>query len=238
MKAATLVNSSFDLNPNTAVDTTGTADWGYFVEGVGFTDGMTTGVAVNFDDLTFDDGPGPSAATVSESSPGIGEVLYTPTDTSDGTGTADTIGFTFDGNNAGQRLHNIGGDEEIFSMKFNDLGAGTHTMTFYAGHDNNSREMDIDYFVYEEDDAETSATLSGTGLQSGGLVNGRGTYTLEFSTATANTDIVFNLGSAGSGVGAWTLSGYTLTTVAVPEPSSFALLAGCFGLTWVMLRRR
>jgi hypothetical protein len=24
----------------------------------------------------------------------------------------------------------------------------------------------------------------------------------------------------------------------VPEPSSFALLAGCFGLTWVMLRRR
>ena len=25
---------------------------------------------------------------------------------------------------------------------------------------------------------------------------------------------------------------------AVPEPSSFALLAGCFGLTWVMVRRR
>lgn len=25
---------------------------------------------------------------------------------------------------------------------------------------------------------------------------------------------------------------------AVPEPSAFALLAGCFGLTWVMLRRR
>lgn len=25
---------------------------------------------------------------------------------------------------------------------------------------------------------------------------------------------------------------------AIPEPSSYALLAGCFGLTWVMLRRR
>ena len=30
----------------------------------------------------------------------------------------------------------------------------------------------------------------------------------------------------------------TGTATVVPEPSSFALLAGCFGLTWVMLRRR
>jgi len=29
-----------------------------------------------------------------------------------------------------------------------------------------------------------------------------------------------------------------ITLSAVPEPSAFALLAGCFGLTWVMLRRR
>ncbi|MGB0414721.1 MAG: hypothetical protein ACPGJU_09780 [Coraliomargarita sp.] len=28
------------------------------------------------------------------------------------------------------------------------------------------------------------------------------------------------------------------TFVAIPEPGSYALLAGCFGLTWVMLRRR
>lgn len=30
----------------------------------------------------------------------------------------------------------------------------------------------------------------------------------------------------------------SVTADPVPEPSSFALLAGCFGLTWVMLRRR
>ena len=29
-----------------------------------------------------------------------------------------------------------------------------------------------------------------------------------------------------------------LDTVIVPEPGTYALLAGCFGLTWVMLRRR
>jgi hypothetical protein len=31
---------------------------------------------------------------------------------------------------------------------------------------------------------------------------------------------------------------YNITVDAVPEPGSFALLAGMFGLTWVMLRRR
>lgn len=32
--------------------------------------------------------------------------------------------------------------------------------------------------------------------------------------------------------------GSTLESVVVPEPSSFALLAGCFGLAWIMVRRR
>jgi len=31
---------------------------------------------------------------------------------------------------------------------------------------------------------------------------------------------------------------FVLTGSAIPEPSAFALLAGMFGLTWVMLRRR
>ncbi|PXA05502.1 hypothetical protein DDZ13_01125 [Coraliomargarita sinensis] len=64
-----------------------------------------------------------------------------------------------------------------------------------------------------------------------GLV-GSTTTVVELATLTVN----FNggnswdteyLGSLGS-----------LTLQAVPEPSAFALIAGCFGLAWVMVRRR
>jgi len=38
--------------------------------------------------------------------------------------------------------------------------------------------------------------------------------------------------------GAVDLDGILVYGTVVPEPSAFALIAGCFGLTWVMLRRR
>jgi len=44
---------------------------------------------------------------------------------------------------------------------------------------------------------------------------------------------------ANSGTGNWVfISEVDFDGAAVPEPSSFALIAGMFGLTWVMLRRR
>lgn len=56
------------------------------------------------------------------------------------------------------------------------------------------------------------------------LVGGTGP-TLEFTTIT-----IANAGTAGSNI--------QTMTFAVPEPGTYALLAGCFGLTAVMLRRR
>ena len=56
-----------------------------------------------------------------------------------------------------------------------------------------------------------------------------------FSTATGTGTVVMDhTGGAGGAVSF--VNGFELTVV--PEPSSFALLAGMFGLTWVMLRRR
>ena len=61
------------------------------------------------------------------------------------------------------------------------------------------------------------------------------TYTMDFSHASA-TDLRVNFDfSNESGSRNWSLAAYTVT---VPEPSSYALLAGMLGLTWVMLRRR
>lgn len=44
------------------------------------------------------------------------------------------------------------------------------------------------------------------------------------------------LGTGGAAIAIGSSSGNDLNLV--PEPSSFALLAGCFGLAWVMVRRR
>lgn len=54
------------------------------------------------------------------------------------------------------------------------------------------------------------------------------------SNVAAGTEIGF--GSFSGANGGEILRSFTITPV--PEPSSFALLAGCFGLTWIMIRRR
>jgi len=45
-------------------------------------------------------------------------------------------------------------------------------------------------------------------------------------------------GGSGAFVAQTGASSPTFTGTVVPEPSAFALLAGCFGLAWVMVRRR
>jgi len=242
---ATLVDSSFNDSPSLAINTTGAADWGYFIatSGKNFTDSLALNTPVNFDSLTYDHdsnaGTAEISATVSKALPSIGAVTYTAKgDGANGkTNGSDT--FTFDGTSVGSITGNIATTEEIFSLKFNDLGVGTHTMTFYIGHDSGTRKLDVDYFVYENDDSQSNpAALSATGIISNQMDTGgdkRISYSLTFTTTTANTDLVFNLGSAGSGSGAFKLSGYTVYTAPIPEPGSLALL-GLGGLC--LLRRR
>ena len=52
-----------------------------------------------------------------------------------------------------------------------------------------------------------------------------------FSLTDANTEVITSAGT-------WTSYSSNITMLAVPEPSSFALLSGIFGLACVMLRRR
>lgn len=56
------------------------------------------------------------------------------------------------------------------------------------------------------------------------------------SNVAAGTEIGF--GAFGGANGGDALNSFTITPQVIPEPSAFALLAGMFGLTWVMLRRR
>ena len=64
-----------------------------------------------------------------------------------------------------------------------------------------------------------NGTISGnaSSIQTWGAIDTAGTYTDTYSDSTVSSGVAFE---------------------AVPEPSAFALIAGCFGLTWVMLRRR
>lgn len=59
-----------------------------------------------------------------------------------------------------------------------------------------------------------------------------GDLTTDATTLSSNADVV--RGSFGPGTDA----GFTLFQTAVPEPSSFALIAGCFGLALAVVRRR
>lgn len=68
-------------------------------------------------------------------------------------------------------------------------------------------------------------------------LTGDGSYSEVRSLTTLPNEDITSVGFAfAADTVSGTLSSMTLTQV--PEPSVFALIAGCFGLSWVMIRRR
>lgn len=147
-------------------------------------------------------------------------------------------GITFGGNQTYGAYGGFPGNAgDIWSLNFTDLAAGNYTVSFWGGHDQGDRQFDVEAALTgAANDTALSGAISGLGSTAGSGTGGFTAFRYDISfTADALDDLSLTFGSiTGSGGGAF-LSGYT---VAVPEPSSFALLAGIFGLTCVMLRRR
>lgn len=92
-----------------------------------------------------------------------------------------------------------------------------------------------DSFVFwqvsgNRDSLDYSGTYSTVKQGFGGRGDARALWNIEGTAGTFQETLDGNFSNAGGRIGA--------VFEAVPEPSSFALLAGMFGLTWVMLRRR
>ena len=102
-------------------------------------------------------------------------------------------------------------------------------------------------FIFESStDGSAWSTFSVSGTSNAGANSGAGYadwYKFDVSTTALDslTDVSHLRITLDQGGGAsWNqlIASTTMEVVAVPEPSSFALLAGMFGLTGVMLRRR
>jgi hypothetical protein len=225
--AATLATSTFTsvgVSSPQNVDVTGSTvvDWGYYEKSIQL-----------ISNLTF---------TNTKASSGIGAVTVTPGAIGNANSDAtNTRTITFDDGSSptagtdvvmGARFGGWAPNEDnAATFTFNDLGAGTHTVSVFVSHSENNRIFDMDYTVTATDGGLSGTTESN--LVSLGEL--QSTYEIVFSTTDASADLELVWNSISGGTGTGFIGGYVVETV--PEPSSTALL-GLGGLALMLRRRR
>tara|TARA_Y100000385_G_scaffold57783_1_gene55468 strand:- start:2124 stop:3293 length:1170 start_codon:yes stop_codon:yes gene_type:complete len=115
---------------------------------------------------------------------------------------------------------NVGADGSIGTLRTN-RGSGDFTADWrYAG----AEDMVVDLTAYEADGSSISLQLV-SGIENESTFASNVTFLRDGSDVTSD----FSWDGAGTG---------SFSGVVVPEPGTYALLAGCFALASVMIRRR
>ena len=117
---------------------------------------------------------------------------------------------------------NVGADGSIGTLKTNRLEQNAGQFDGEWRYDSSAADMVVDLSAYEADGSSISLQLV-SGIQNESAFASNVTFLRDGS------DITSDFSYDGTG---------TFSGVVVPEPSTYALLAGCFALASVMIRRR
>lgn len=229
------------------VDTTSATDWGFVsVQGSNaadtglFAPSETPYTDVDFGSLEVGGSPAAALTTVEASPTLIGNVTFSSPASGNETEDAINPNFTFDSVSAYGSFRNFGSsDQDVWTLDFTGLAVGDHVIDVYVGHTNGDRMFNMD--VAGTGLTSFTDTMSNTiaNLSSGDALFGPGgmvVYTVDFEVTGAASDLSLTFGGISGGPGSGILAGYTVTSI--PEPGSYALVAGMLGLTGIALRRR
>lgn len=215
------ISINFDNGDNTITGSTGAVNAGSWNE---LTFGAA-GVPNTLTDLTLDDG-NPSTADIDLQNKSAGSAGGFDFALSGATGEAENL-FTERNRNGGA----IASLSQVpFSLYDVYVYAGLIDITLKLNDGSTITEVAIDA------NGDGSSFVEATG----GLTHnneGAGNYYV-FSGVTASSFTLTTGDAIDGGAGSNNGFVYGMQLVAVPEPSAFALIAGAFGLSWMMLRRR
>jgi hypothetical protein len=230
--AITVNSSTFNGVTDGAVSTAGLADWGYFSNDGNTFDGV-------YDNVAF----GSLGITTVSGSSSIGTVTLTENDGVNDAIQAQTndANFTFDSNSTfGSYGGYAPGEQNVWTINFNDLGVGQFLITLYLGHSSTNRGFDMD--VSGSGITPFTTTTGGSIAGLGSTVAAYGTsgvsftYDIDITTTAANDSLTLVHGDTGGGsFGGAIFAGYTVA--AIPEPSSLSLIV-LGGLSLALLRRQ